>query len=332
MYEETIDANNPIKEYTGVWIPRAVMECQNLSAVEKIMYGEIASFESCYASNAWFAKQLGISEWSVSTHLSKLIKLGFVKKVGFDGRTRFLKAVRDFDKFSTKQEHSEEPKRSFSCQSRLWENPKANMRKTQNIYNRLNKSKYNKVYKYTLLSDGADNCKAEANFENPNKQETLNVSDNIQLKDNTITFSGKEEKPQIEGQVIVEPVNSSLSATSTQEKPVKAFGDARVNEAMELWSSIIGYEQKKSASNRRAGYNIMRSKSKGRDWLIKMLHLLKEAQKDKYSGIHISNLAELQIFYEKLLAWGASRYAQKQEDEAQKQKDEDLDWILGGYK
>lgn len=331
MNKETIDANNPIKEYTGVWIPRAVMECQNLSAVEKIMYGEIASFESCYASNAWFAKQLGVSEWSVSTHLSKLIKLGFVKKVGFDGRTRFLKAVRDFDVSSTKQEHSEEPKRSFSCKGRLGENPNAGMIKTQNIYNRLNKSKYNKVYKYTLLSDGADNCKAEANFENSNKQETLNVSDNHQLKENTIPLN-EEEKPQIESQVIVEPVNSSLSATSTQEKPVKAFGDARVNEAMELWSSIIGYEQKESASNRRAGYNIMRSKNKGRDWLIKMLNLLKEAQKDKYSGIHISNLAELQIFYEKLLAWGASRYAQKQEDEAQKQKDDELDWILGGYK
>lgn len=331
MHEETIDANNPIKEYTGVWIPRAVMECQNLSAVEKIMYGEIASFESCYASNAWFAKQVGVSERRITGHLAKLLKLGFIKKVGFDGRLRFLKAVRDFDISSTKQEHSEEQKRSFSQLVCLDKNVESGMTKMSTIYNNRYKSN-NKVYKYTLLSDGADNCKAEANFENPNKQETLNVSDNIQLKDNTITFSGKEEKPQIEGQVIVEPVNSNLPATSTQEKPVKAFGDVRVNEAMELWSSIIGYEQKESASNRRAGYNIMRSKNKGRDWLIKMLHLLKEAQKDKYSGIHISNLAELQIFYEKLLAWEASRYAQKQEDEAQKQKDEELDWILGGYK
>lgn len=332
MYEETIDANNPIKEYTGVWIPRAVMECQNLSAVEKIMYGEIASFEVCYASNAWFAKQIGITERNIKVHLAKLLKLGFIKKVGFNGRLRFLKAVRDFDVSSTKQEHSEEQKRSFPHHSRQDEIITSGMAKSSPIYNNRYKSINNKVYKYTLLSDGADNCKAEANFENSNKQETSNVSDNPQLKENTIPFNGKEEKPQIESQVIVEPVNSNLPATSTQEKPVKAFGDARVNEAMELWSSIIGYEQKESASNRRAGYNIMRSKSKGRDWLIKMLHLLKEAQKDKYSGIHISNLAELQIFYEKLLAWGASRYAQKQEDEAQKQKDEELDWILGGYK
>ena len=191
MNEETIDANNPIKEYTGVWIPRAVMECQNLSAVEKIMYGEIASFESCYASNAWFAKQVGVSERRITGHLSKLLKLGFIKRVGFNGRTRFLKAVRDFDVSSTKQEHSEEPKGSFSQLVCLDENVESDMMKMSTIYNNRYKSKYNKVYKYTLLSDGADNCKAEANFENSNKQETSNVSDNIQLKDNTIPFSGK---------------------------------------------------------------------------------------------------------------------------------------------
>ena len=59
---DNIDPNNPVKEYTGVWIPREVMECEQLTPVEKIAYGEIASFSKCYASNAWLAKRIGKSE------------------------------------------------------------------------------------------------------------------------------------------------------------------------------------------------------------------------------------------------------------------------------
>ena len=56
---------------------------------------------------------------------------------------------------------------------------------------------------------------------------------------------------------------------------------------------------------------MLRAKDKGELWVKQMLALLVEAKRDKYSGIHIANYADLQRDYEKLLAWGSARYEQK---------------------
>lgn len=87
-----LDPNNPQKEYTGVWIPKAVMECDDLSPIDKLVYGEIACFNKCYGTNAWLAKRVGRSEVTVSRSVSKLTRLGFVELAGMDGNIRFLKA------------------------------------------------------------------------------------------------------------------------------------------------------------------------------------------------------------------------------------------------
>lgn len=91
--EFQIDPNNPVKEYTGVWIPASVMECEELSATEKICYGEIASFNECYASNAWLAKRLHKSEWTARQAVAHLEELGFVKILGSNGRFRKMIAT-----------------------------------------------------------------------------------------------------------------------------------------------------------------------------------------------------------------------------------------------
>nr|DAY24875.1 MAG TPA: helix-turn-helix domain protein [Caudoviricetes sp.] len=93
--QENIDPNNPTKQYTGVWIPKHVIECEQLSPLEKICYGEIRSFEKCYASNAWFAKRLHIHENSAGRMIQHLIKLGFVEELGFNGRFRTIRALAD---------------------------------------------------------------------------------------------------------------------------------------------------------------------------------------------------------------------------------------------
>ena len=101
MSVENRDPNNPIKGYTGVWIPKEVTECEQLSAIEKWCYGEIRGFgDSCYASNAWFSKRLKISEVSASKTINKLIKLGFVKKLGFNGRFREIRAIENVQPLS----------------------------------------------------------------------------------------------------------------------------------------------------------------------------------------------------------------------------------------
>lgn len=86
-----LDPDNPKKEYTGVWIPKAVMECKELTPTDKIAYGEIACFERCYGSNKWLAERICKSEVTASRCVSKLVKLGFVRFDGIKGNVRFIK-------------------------------------------------------------------------------------------------------------------------------------------------------------------------------------------------------------------------------------------------
>lgn len=91
---DSIDANNPVKEYTGVWIPAEVMESEDLEPLDKLVYGEIASFRECYGSNAWLAKRIKRSEKTASRSVQKLIQLGFVENAGYNGRFRILRVVK----------------------------------------------------------------------------------------------------------------------------------------------------------------------------------------------------------------------------------------------
>lgn len=89
-----MDSDNPIKEYTGVWIPAEVMESDELEPLDKLVYGEIASFRECYGSNAWLAKRIKRSEKTASRSVQKLIQLGFVENAGYNGRFRILRVAK----------------------------------------------------------------------------------------------------------------------------------------------------------------------------------------------------------------------------------------------
>lgn len=93
--QSQINPDAPVKEYTGVWIPAEVMESEELSPMEKILFGEIAGFRECYASNAWLAKRIGRSERTVKRLISHLIKLGFVRNCGFNGRFRLVQVCQN---------------------------------------------------------------------------------------------------------------------------------------------------------------------------------------------------------------------------------------------
>ena len=80
------------KDYVGVWIPAEITEREDLTPLEKWLWAEIAGYRECWASNAFLAKRMGISENWVSQRISKLEKLGLIEKVGFNGRFRIIKA------------------------------------------------------------------------------------------------------------------------------------------------------------------------------------------------------------------------------------------------
>ena len=83
------------RDFKGVWIPKNVWLDNRLTALDKIILCEINSLDveekGCWASNKYLAEFCKCSETKVSTSISKLIKIGYVYKENFDGRSRVLK-------------------------------------------------------------------------------------------------------------------------------------------------------------------------------------------------------------------------------------------------
>jgi len=80
------------KEFTGVWIPRSVVEDERLTWTDRACYAEISCYQKCFASNAFLAKRLGISESMVSKIVARLKQLEYLVDGGFNGRFRVLVA------------------------------------------------------------------------------------------------------------------------------------------------------------------------------------------------------------------------------------------------
>ena len=79
----------------------------------------------------------------------------------------------------------------------------------------------------------------------------------------------------------------------------------------DIWQQMFGYMQKNSLQNRRAIYNMLRAKDKGKDWVINTMKILKESKKDRYAGKEVngaSNFSDLQRNYDKIWDWGSRKY------------------------
>ena len=97
-----------------------------------------------------------------------------------------------------------------------------------------------------------------------------------------------------------------LDKPKTQEQ----YGNEQINEMFEIWNEMFGYKPKNSPENRRAVYNMLRAKEKGKEWLLNTMKILKEAQKDRYAGKDVNgvaNFAELSYNYDKIWKWGSSK-------------------------
>ena len=83
------------RKFKGVWIPNEIWQDSRLSANDKVILTEIDSLDNedhCTAGNEYFANFCDISEKTVSRSIDKLIKLGYVSRIGFNGRKRILKS------------------------------------------------------------------------------------------------------------------------------------------------------------------------------------------------------------------------------------------------
>ena len=82
------------KEFTGVWIPKAIYEYQDINPTDKLILTDI--FNLCknsglfFKSNETIALEVGVSRATASRSITKLINKGYITK-SFDGRNRRLK-------------------------------------------------------------------------------------------------------------------------------------------------------------------------------------------------------------------------------------------------
>ena len=82
------------RAFKGVWIPAEIWLDSRLTIYEKAVYAEIDSLDGekhCWASNEYLADFCQMSVPTISRTISKLIDLGYIEKVSFDGRQRILK-------------------------------------------------------------------------------------------------------------------------------------------------------------------------------------------------------------------------------------------------
>lgn len=85
------------RDFKGVFIPKEIWLNSDLNLTDKAVLIEIDSLDNgedgCYASNKHFSEMLGCTERQASASVTKLIKMGFVKVIRFDGRTRYLRSL-----------------------------------------------------------------------------------------------------------------------------------------------------------------------------------------------------------------------------------------------
>lgn len=85
------------RDFKGVWIPKEIWLNAELSALDKVIFAEIDSLDNddhCTASNEYLADFCQCSERKVSETISRLISLGYIEQVSFNGRQRVLRVAK----------------------------------------------------------------------------------------------------------------------------------------------------------------------------------------------------------------------------------------------
>lgn len=86
-----------MRQFKGLWIPVEVLRDDRLTAIDRMLWADINSFTSdemtYFKSRPTIAKDMGVSEATVTRSIKKLIETEWVRVVSFDGRTRHLHAI-----------------------------------------------------------------------------------------------------------------------------------------------------------------------------------------------------------------------------------------------
>jgi DNA-binding MarR family transcriptional regulator len=84
------------KEFTGVWIPKAIYQNDKLTPTDKLILSDIynlcAEGGDYFKTNETIANEVNISIPSVSRTIKKLINLNYIK-CEYNGRSRLIKLI-----------------------------------------------------------------------------------------------------------------------------------------------------------------------------------------------------------------------------------------------
>lgn len=83
---------NDKREFTGVWIPKHIIEDKQLKPVDRLIYAEISCFDICTMTNKTLSDRAGCSEDTASRSVGRLKEKGYIQIVGFNGRVRKMQS------------------------------------------------------------------------------------------------------------------------------------------------------------------------------------------------------------------------------------------------
>lgn len=90
------NADHKPADYSGIFVPRIVLEDDRLSNTERLLFGMVDGLDDpgrgCFGSNAYFCKRLGISHRAIQNALCKLESLGYITR-GWGAGSRIIKTV-----------------------------------------------------------------------------------------------------------------------------------------------------------------------------------------------------------------------------------------------
>jgi hypothetical protein len=82
------------KDFTGIFIPKHIIEDKDLSMQEMIIYSEIAQFKNSSKTNSEIGLRWRLKERRVSQIIYLLKLKGYLQIINFDGRKRLFKILK----------------------------------------------------------------------------------------------------------------------------------------------------------------------------------------------------------------------------------------------
>jgi|GEM_PF-2983073 len=93
--------DEPKMRFTGIFLPAEILQMEELTPTDQILLAWIDALYceergGCFASNEYLASKLKLKINTLKILISKLVKLGLVERVSFDGRTRVIRSCISF--------------------------------------------------------------------------------------------------------------------------------------------------------------------------------------------------------------------------------------------